>query len=61
MYQTGEALVCCPTGLYAESDPSASASSQGPNARLMQFSRNFIVVQTRKRITADGGVSLMAV
>lgn len=55
--KTGEALICCPTGLYVN-----SANSQGSSAsRLMQFSRNFIVVRTRKRVTADGGVSIMAV
>ncbi|KAH9071679.1 hypothetical protein EDB83DRAFT_269057 [Lactarius deliciosus] len=36
--KTGEALVCCPTGV-----------------------RNFLVVRTRRRVTADGGVSLMAI
>lgn len=60
--KTGEALVSCPTGLYvsnAQSDASSASGSSKP--KIMQFSRNFIVVRTRKRVTADGGVSLMAV
>jgi len=60
--KTGEALVSCPTGLYvssAQSDASSAPGSSKPT--LMQFSRNFIVVRTRKRVTADGGVSPMAV
>jgi len=64
--KTGEALVSCPTGLYvggAESglSPASNGSNKGSKARLMQFSRNFIVIRTRKRVTTDGGVSLMAV
>ncbi|KAI0282339.1 hypothetical protein BGY98DRAFT_113288 [Russula aff. rugulosa BPL654] len=55
--KTGEALICCPTGLYVNNANSPGGSS----SRLMQFSRNFIVVRTRKRVTADGGVSIMAV
>jgi len=57
--KTGEALVCCPTGVYVGTEPgSESAASR---IRLLQFSRNFLVVRTRRRVTADGGASLMAV
>jgi hypothetical protein len=55
--KTGEALVCCPTGVYV----GVESGSEAMKIRLLRFSRNFLVVRTRRRVTADGGVSLMAV
>ncbi|KAF8264963.1 hypothetical protein EI94DRAFT_404699 [Lactarius quietus] len=57
--KTGEALVCCPTGVYVGAE--AGSGSEGLKIKLLRFSRNFLVVRTRRRVTADGGVSLMAV
>lgn len=57
--KTGEALVCCPTGMYVGAE--LGSESEGLKLKLLRFSRNFIVVRTRRRVTADGGVSLMAV
>ncbi|KAI0265152.1 hypothetical protein BC834DRAFT_1033285 [Gloeopeniophorella convolvens] len=54
--KTGEAIVACPTGLYMAQGPFDCAK-----ARLSHFGRDFFVARTRKRVTADGGVSLMAV
>jgi hypothetical protein len=52
--KTGEALVCCPTGLYVGGELDSESE-------LLQFDRNFLVVRTRRRVTADGGASLMVV
>ncbi|KAH9173436.1 hypothetical protein EDB89DRAFT_730085 [Lactarius sanguifluus] len=57
--KTGEALVCCPTGVYVGTEP--GSGSEGVKIKLLRFSRNFLVVRTRRRVTADGGVSLMAI
>ncbi|KAI9454617.1 hypothetical protein F5148DRAFT_1229087 [Russula earlei] len=60
--KTGDALISCPTGLYASrTKGSEESGTDGSSTRLMHFSRNFIVVRTRKRVTADGGASLLAV
>jgi hypothetical protein len=62
MYQTGEALISCPTGLYVgKADRAAGSAAAGSSTELMQFSRNFIIARTRKRVTADGGTSVMVV
>jgi len=57
--KTGEALVCCPTGVYVGTEH--GSEPEALKIRLLRFSRNFLVVRTRRRVTADGGVSLMAV
>ncbi|KAI0291705.1 hypothetical protein BC826DRAFT_1092279 [Russula brevipes] len=43
------------------SDSVAGSAAAGSSAELMQFSRNFIIARTRKRVTADGGTSVMVV
>ncbi|KAI9447790.1 hypothetical protein H4582DRAFT_25626 [Lactarius indigo] len=57
--KTGEALVCCPTGVYVGTE--LGSESEGVKLKLLRFNRNFLVVRTRRRVTADGGVSLMAI
>ncbi|KAI0033797.1 hypothetical protein K488DRAFT_46956, partial [Vararia minispora EC-137] len=58
--RTGEAAVLAPTGLDVAAR-SMAASNSGTDMELRKFGRNYILVKTRKRITRDGGVSMLAV
>ncbi|KZT20771.1 hypothetical protein NEOLEDRAFT_1140300 [Neolentinus lepideus HHB14362 ss-1] len=58
--RTGEAIVLAPTGLGTFVTP--GCINPGPNSNprsLDQFGRRYIVMKTRKRITADGGASVL--
>ncbi|TFY80819.1 hypothetical protein EWM64_g3199 [Hericium alpestre] len=63
--KTGEAIVLAPSGLCifqtAAVKGQDSDGDNKPKRVLGQFGRRFILVRTRKRITHDGGASLLAV
>ncbi|KZP24564.1 hypothetical protein FIBSPDRAFT_1042031 [Athelia psychrophila] len=52
--QTGEALVFAATGL-------ATFESADGNARLDNLGRRYLVMKTRRRVTKDGGASILVV
>ncbi|EIW82443.1 hypothetical protein CONPUDRAFT_123376 [Coniophora puteana RWD-64-598 SS2] len=60
--QTGEALVLAPSGFGVfPSIPSEPKTVLTNDAKLDQFGRRYLVMKTRKRITADGGASILVV
>ncbi|KAI0751495.1 hypothetical protein C8Q80DRAFT_1157643 [Daedaleopsis nitida] len=56
--KTGEAVILAPSGLGRF--PSAGKAFTG-NPELAQFGRRYLLARTRRRVTADGGVSRMVV
>lgn len=66
-FQTGQAIVLAPSGLglfhlgdLAGKDKEAEAHGD-ENKVLSQLGRRYIVMKTRRRVTADGGASLLVV
>ncbi|ETW84550.1 hypothetical protein HETIRDRAFT_473230 [Heterobasidion irregulare TC 32-1] len=60
--KTGEAIVLAPSGLaiLEENNPSTGASN-GTKRRLGQLGRRSLLIKTRKRVTKDGGMSILTV
>lgn len=66
--QTGEAIVLAPSGLTMirgppthalNTEPSGSSQATLSRRMLGQFGRRFVLMKTRKRVTADGGASIL--
>ncbi|TFK55842.1 hypothetical protein OE88DRAFT_1731482 [Heliocybe sulcata] len=60
--RTGEAIVLAPSGLgsFSAAGRSTGPSDEQANPKVLdQFGRRYIVMKTRKRITADGGASVL--
>lgn len=53
--QTGQALVLAPAGLGVFQKPGMDKPEVGI------FGRRYLIVKTRRRVTADGGASILAV
>jgi len=53
--QTGEAIIIAPSGL------TTALSSATGEEKVSQIGRRYLVVKTRKRVTADGGASIRVV
>lgn len=51
--QTGEAIVLAPSALGVFND------ENGEHKALGQFGRRYMVMKTRRRVTADGGASIL--
>lgn len=54
--QTGQALILAPSALIVASEPGYDNSTA-----LQQCGRRYMLVKTRKRITRDGGASILVV
>lgn len=67
--QTGEAIVLAPSGFGVFPDGSQASATQGTHRtvvsnqipKLNQFGRRYILMKTRRRVTKDGGASLLVV
>ncbi|KAL1721793.1 hypothetical protein EV715DRAFT_194622, partial [Schizophyllum commune] len=55
--KTGEAIVLAPSALGVF----GGLQSNEPTAKLEQFGRRYLITRTRRRITADGGASILVV
>ncbi|PIL36894.1 hypothetical protein GSI_00584 [Ganoderma sinense ZZ0214-1] len=60
--KTGQALVLCPSGLglFATTRKTASGAVVHGKAQVAHFGRRYLLIKTRRRITVDGGASIMA-
>ncbi|THH33650.1 hypothetical protein EUX98_g521 [Antrodiella citrinella] len=57
--QTGEAIVLAPSALSMVKDP-AMPETNGPSVKMLsQLGRRYILMKTRKRVTMDGGASIL--
>ncbi|KII95332.1 hypothetical protein PLICRDRAFT_169996 [Plicaturopsis crispa FD-325 SS-3] len=54
--KTGEAIILAPSGLGVLTDKTPGAPQ---SKTLAQFGRRYLLVKTRRRITADGGASVL--
>lgn len=52
--QTGQAIVLAPSGLE-----SATATTEDKTPTLHHFGRRYVLMKTRKRVTVNGGASLL--
>ena len=65
--QTGQALILAPSGLFyhtpraSKKDKESDKPVAVPEPHVAHIGRRYIIVKTRKRVTADGGASLLAV
>ncbi|KAG1832977.1 hypothetical protein EV424DRAFT_1622478 [Suillus variegatus] len=61
--QTGEAIVLAPSGLgvFPDIPDAARMGHVVPVPKLGQFGRRYVLVKTRRRITRDGGASVLVV
>ncbi|KAF8665798.1 hypothetical protein AX16_000243 [Volvariella volvacea WC 439] len=57
--QTGQAMVVAPSGLKIK--PLLNLGTDDPVPRVEQFGRSYMLVMTRRRVTKDGGASVLAV
>ncbi|KDQ64690.1 hypothetical protein JAAARDRAFT_187994 [Jaapia argillacea MUCL 33604] len=57
--KTGEAIVLAPSGLGVVRDGADDGTVNG-NTGLREFGRRYLLMKTRRRVTADGGASVMA-
>ncbi|KAJ3490105.1 hypothetical protein NLI96_g1681 [Meripilus lineatus] len=57
--QTGEAIVLAPSGLAVVKDPQAQIIDGVPGRVLSQLGRRYILMKTRRRVTKDGGGSIL--
>ncbi|KIO19148.1 hypothetical protein M407DRAFT_31200 [Tulasnella calospora MUT 4182] len=56
---TGEAIVLAPGGLGVFNKP--RSDSEKPERYVTTFGRRYLLLKTRKRVTADGGASILAI
>ncbi|TFK76039.1 hypothetical protein BDN72DRAFT_831482 [Pluteus cervinus] len=55
--QTGQAIVLAPSGLGVTRDPDSKVL---PGQRVIEhFGRSYLLIKTRRRVTADGGASVL--
>lgn len=67
--QTGEAIVLAPSGFGVFPDGPSALATQGAQKtvvpsqipKLNQFGRRYILMKTRRRITKDGGASILVI
>ncbi|KAH6915303.1 hypothetical protein BKA70DRAFT_1511736 [Coprinopsis sp. MPI-PUGE-AT-0042] len=69
--QTGQALILAPAGLFYHTPKAPKSRDKDgkpsekkvapPEPHIAHIGRRYIVMKTRKRVTADGGASLLAV
>lgn len=61
--QTGEAIVLAPSGLgvFPDTPDTARTGHVAPVPKLGQFGRRYVLMKTRRRITRDGGASILVV
>ncbi|KAG1715954.1 hypothetical protein ID866_1243 [Astraeus odoratus] len=60
--ETGEAIVLAPSGFGVFPDAPSSGSKQNTTVpKLNQFGRRYILMKTRRRVTLDGGSSILVV
>lgn len=61
--QTGEAIVLAPSGLgvFPDTPDTARTGYAAPVPKLGQFGRRYVLMKTRRRITKDGGASILVV
>lgn len=61
--QTGEAIVLAPSGLgvFPDAPDPARMGYAAPVPKLGQFGRRYVLMKTRRRITKDGGASILVV
>ncbi|KJA30063.1 hypothetical protein HYPSUDRAFT_32126 [Hypholoma sublateritium FD-334 SS-4] len=61
--QTGHAIILAPSGIGLFSEPAnlsaESLSSSQDGKVLSRFGRRYLIMKTRKRVTADGGASVL--
>ncbi|KAG8976111.1 hypothetical protein FRB90_009320, partial [Tulasnella sp. 427] len=57
--KTGQAIVLAPGGLGVFNKP--ESDSDKPEQHVATFGRRYLLLKTRKRVTADGGASILAV
>lgn len=54
--QTGQAIVLAPTALGVFG---LNTASEGNSRALSQFGRQYLIMKTRRRVTRDGGASIL--
>jgi hypothetical protein len=61
--QTGEAIVLAPSGLgvFPDTPDTARTGNIAPVPKLGQFGRRYVLMKTRRKITRDGGASILVV
>lgn len=61
--QTGEAIVLAPSGLgvFPDTPDTSRTGYAAPVPKLGQFGRRYVLMKTRRRITKDGGASILVV
>jgi hypothetical protein len=62
--QTGEAILLAPSGLGVFPDVPDIVKPGlvvAPVPKLKQFGRSYVLVKTRRRVTKDGGASILVV
>ncbi|KAI0952581.1 hypothetical protein AcV7_008333 [Taiwanofungus camphoratus] len=59
--KTGQAIVLAPAGLGVLINKSRSSQEMFSNRHLCQFGRRYLLIKSRRRITADGGASVLVV
>ncbi|KAK7695533.1 hypothetical protein QCA50_000169 [Cerrena zonata] len=57
--RTGEAIILAPSGLAMIKEATGSEGAKPHRRVLQQLGRRYILMKTRKRVTADGGASIM--
>jgi DNA helicase HerA-like ATPase len=59
--QTGHSIVLAPSGigLFKVSEPDVDVNQQCGAKEITRFGRRYLVMKTRKRVTADGGASVL--
>ena len=61
--QTGEAIVLAPSGLgvFPDAPDTTKPGPVAPVPKLNQFGRRYVLLKTRRRVTKDGGASILVV
>jgi len=59
--QTGQAMVLAPSALGMFTNPDNGSSSSVSQKILAQFGRRYMIMKTRRRVTKDGGASILVV
>jgi hypothetical protein len=61
--QTGEAILLAPSGygVFPDVPDTTRPGVVAPVPKLNQFGRRYVLVKTRRRVTKDGGASILVV
>ncbi|KAH7887887.1 hypothetical protein F5I97DRAFT_1935940 [Phlebopus sp. FC_14] len=60
--ETGEAIILAPSGFGVFPDgPNTKVNGSSQVPKLSQFGRRYILVKTRRRVTKDGGASILVI